>query len=343
MAIREDNAHHQEIIDTIEWAYETKDERKLLGYMGSRADIDYSSDLNLPLQLVCRYGFDAALEIMLMDSRCDPSDCDNNALLEACKEGHYKVVRRLLRDMRVDPAAEHNKSLLTAILYNRTQVVELLLRDDRIDPSAPDNAPLIVACEMGYSEIVSMLLLNLHVDPSANSNAALIWASGKGHASVVEILCDDPRTDISDWHPDADKWCVHTSDFLPSARSFSVKTSDYLSMMPVESSSSGNSDDEMFEFEGAGDIRGAVFENDITGSFERSNTALQWAIRNGHDDVVKFFLLQYGPAVPFTLQKMLSFCLVRERDMETMLMNMFGTVRSSDRSSRIFIEEFEYE
>lgn len=325
------------IVDVIEASNENGTEEDVLEFMNSqRHRIDPSMDCNLPLQLASRYGYARALREMLLDPRTDPSDCDNDALVSACIEGHYDVVSVLLMDCRVDPCVDQNKPLLSAILNKRRKVVEVLIRDKRVDPSFPNNTPLIVASELGHMKIVELLLLDLRVDPSSNNNAALIWASGKGNASVVEILCDDPRTDISDWHPDVDKWSVHvTEGVLPSARSRDSKRSDYLLLKRIESDS--ESDGCYEDIACAGEYEGALFEDDIQDNFRKRDAALQWAIRNGHESVIRILFRRYGEALPFTVETLKTFC----RNQSASTISFIDTVSKEERGVKNDLFDFE--
>ena len=60
-------------------------------------------------------GYTDIVRLLLADSRVDPSDYDNEAILCACRCGHVNVVRVLLADSRVNPAVRDNTPYLILV------------------------------------------------------------------------------------------------------------------------------------------------------------------------------------------------------------------------------------
>ena len=81
----------------------------------------------------CGSGHLAIVERLLQDSRVDPSDNDNWAIIFASENGHSAIVERLLQDSRVDPSDDENLAIRWASQNGHSAIVECLLRDDRVD------------------------------------------------------------------------------------------------------------------------------------------------------------------------------------------------------------------
>ncbi len=80
------------------------------------------------------------------------------------KNGHIEVVNILLEDSRVDPSAKDNYASRWASYYGHIEVVNRLLEDPRVDPSAVDNYAIRLASINGHIEIVKRLLEDSRVD-----------------------------------------------------------------------------------------------------------------------------------------------------------------------------------
>jgi surface antigen len=143
------------------------------------------------------YGHLAVVERLLLDSRVDPSDRNNLAILRAAENGHLAVVERLLQDQRVDPSAENNLAVLRAAHNGHLAVVERLLQDKRVDPSAENNLAVRSAARFGHLAVVDRLLQEECVDPSVDDNDAVRWAAWNGYVAIVHRLLEDDRVDIT--------------------------------------------------------------------------------------------------------------------------------------------------
>lgn len=294
-----------------------------------------ASEPSITSQLASRYGFYKVLEFLMNNPTVDPLLPDHTSFVEACKGGHASVVSRFLESNLVDPSHNGNEALLSAIMAGSKETVKMLLMDSRVDPSYPENLPLIVACETGRESIVRLLLLDLRVDPSHDKSAALIWACGKGHLSIVRALCDDPRVDVSTWHPSTYQWFYMEQENIPSARSRDVKTSLYVQWVDekgTKSPSYGSSSEEScagdLSFEEYTEFRqdqvDDMFCIEMDPVYEHS--ALQWAIRNCHQSVVRYLFIKHRSSMP-CYQTALSFC---NEGRETMLLLLADLYRPQD-------------
>ena len=236
------------------------------------------------------HGARRILEYLILNPTSDLTWSDYDAFFDACSGGHTSIVSAFLSHPDIDPMIENNKPIMLAILSGKTKVVEILLRDYRVDPTKPDNAPLIVASEFGHTDIVKFLLLNVNVDPSADHCAALIWAAGNGYTEVLEALCDDPRVDLSTWHPRTYDWFSASTDCPPSARSRNAKRSLYLRWKEHDATRT------RAEVYAGYESQCDIFSMEI--DLIEAHTALHWAVRNCHEDTVKFLLQRYGDNLP---------------------------------------------
>ncbi len=115
----------------------------------------------------------------------------NKALVSAAISGNMEIVDLLIADSRVDPSANNNEAFIKASLFGRLEIVKILLKDPRVDPSANNNKALMDTLN---PEIVKLLLNDPRVDPSANNNKAIIDAL---NPKIVKLLLNDPRVDPS--------------------------------------------------------------------------------------------------------------------------------------------------
>ena len=72
------------------------------------------------------YGFDKALQLLLLDPRIDPNV---DAIQYASEMGRVEIVEILLRDPRVDPATNDNYAIRWASKNGHKDIVELLIGD----------------------------------------------------------------------------------------------------------------------------------------------------------------------------------------------------------------------
>jgi hypothetical protein len=64
--------------------------------------------------------------VLLKDSRCDPSDCYNNAICFAAANGHGNVTKLLLLDCRVDPFVKDNFAVRHATQKGFNDIVDMI-------------------------------------------------------------------------------------------------------------------------------------------------------------------------------------------------------------------------
>eukprot|EP01117_Protostelium_nocturnum_P019131 TRINITY_DN8202_c0_g2_i3.p1 TRINITY_DN8202_c0_g2~~TRINITY_DN8202_c0_g2_i3.p1 ORF type:complete len:433 (-),score=97.27 TRINITY_DN8202_c0_g2_i3:111-1409(-) len=126
----------------------------------------------------------------------NPSDQQNNAIINASSEGHLEVVERLLEDERVDPSDQQNKAIINASFRGHLEVVERLLKDKRVDPSDQRNKAIINA-SWGHLEVVERLLEDERVDPSDRRNEAINEALLVGNRKMVERLLKHKKLMLS--------------------------------------------------------------------------------------------------------------------------------------------------
>jgi len=95
--------------------------------------------------------------VKMLLSNPDPKKYDyNDALQIACIWSKPEIVEMLLADTRVDPSYKNSEALKDACRNNRPEIVKILLDDGRVDHSES----LSIACDRGYKEIVEIFLQN---------------------------------------------------------------------------------------------------------------------------------------------------------------------------------------
>ena len=116
------------------------------------------------------------VELLLEDSRIDPSKPDSSSLIIASENGNIDIVELLLQDPRVDPDAKNGLALKLAVVNMNDEVVDLLLRDGRANPTYNGNELVYNAIEAAMRsekyDTVKVLLEDPRIDPSRNRNYA---------------------------------------------------------------------------------------------------------------------------------------------------------------------------
>lgn len=110
-----------------------------------------------PLQFAAETGNIAEVKYLLQDSRVDPADDENYAILLAAKNGHLAILECLLQDKRVNPSGYNNYAIKFSAENGHIAVVERLLQDPRVNPSVDRNYAIKSAAEHGYVNVVATL------------------------------------------------------------------------------------------------------------------------------------------------------------------------------------------
>jgi hypothetical protein len=142
---------------------------------------------------------------ILLNIGDDPSEYDNEAIINAVKLGNTEIVRLLLSDPRVDPSARNNQAIINA---KNTSIIRLLLNDKKVDPSAQNNKALINAVKTKNKYAAKFLLKDERVDPSAQNNESLIAAVKNNDLDFVNDLLKYPIVNPSDQENEATKIAV---------------------------------------------------------------------------------------------------------------------------------------
>ncbi len=76
---------------------------------------------------------DPCLKLFLADSRVDPTDRKNQALVSASLKGKVEIVEILLADSRVNPADQNNQAIKFANLWGHTKMIRMLSKNPRAE------------------------------------------------------------------------------------------------------------------------------------------------------------------------------------------------------------------
>ena len=155
--------------------------------------VDPSAQNNYAIRFAVKNEHEKMVKLLLKDPRVDPSARYNEAIVTVAKNGNEKIVELLLKDLRVDPSAHDNEAIFYSILYNHEKVAELLLKDSRMELSKKNSHLLLRAVENGYDTVIELLLKNYPIDPTVQDNYALSYAVENGYVKAVELLLKDPR------------------------------------------------------------------------------------------------------------------------------------------------------
>ncbi|KAI8892833.1 hypothetical protein BC833DRAFT_638040 [Globomyces pollinis-pini] len=129
------------------------------------------------------------VQMLLPDSRVDPSNNDNEAFEIAVEYGQEEIVKLLLLDSRVDPASDNNCSIREAAENVYQEIVENLIADSRfVHQRNTKNFVIRLAAQYGHLRVVELLLTDSRVDPSANYNCAILNATEWGRQEVVTFI-----------------------------------------------------------------------------------------------------------------------------------------------------------
>jgi len=116
-------------------------------------------------------------------------------LVMATTFNHWNVVELLLGDTRIDPSVNNQFVLIEAIGARCVGIVRRLLADPRrrVNPNARWGLPLQTAARVGDDGIVDVLLACPSVDPGYRKNQCVAIALENGHLGVALKLARDRR------------------------------------------------------------------------------------------------------------------------------------------------------
>jgi ankyrin repeat protein len=168
-----------------------------------------------------------------------------------------------------------NEALFAAACWGFTDAVKLLLSDDRVDPSAWHNQALYNAAERGHLEIVELLLADARVHPSAQNNQALRFAFENGHSEIVKLIDSHPR--FRPFPALDEAGYGGFTDAIDAVK-------PYLSDEGLIDSSASR--------KGHLEIVKLLLADDRVDSSAQDNSALVYALENGHSEMVKLLEAQ---------------------------------------------------
>ena len=111
------------------WEYlELEDKVKCLKYFDTKY-IDLSENYNELIKFASCCGHTNIVELLLRDSRVDPSAGDNEAINQASKKGHFEIVKLLLdANVNVNYVNKNGSTVLQYLNSNHlSAIVSLLL------------------------------------------------------------------------------------------------------------------------------------------------------------------------------------------------------------------------
>lgn len=109
----------------------------------------------------------------------------------AADSGNLGVMRLLLADSRVDPSDYNNEAILLAVDHSQMDALKLLLSDPRTDASDGDNIALHRAVKHGFADIFTLLIENEKVrvrNKALGGDYHLDEAIVGGHTEIVRLI-----------------------------------------------------------------------------------------------------------------------------------------------------------
>ena len=122
-----------------------------------------------------------------------PPNCAKGIFLSAVSTGNTEIVKLLLAHPRADPSDQDNQAIIDAASLGNLEIFKLLLQDPRVNPADKKSQAIILAAKNGHLEIVKLLLANTIGNPADQNNQAIRFATFNGHEKTVRLLLSDPR------------------------------------------------------------------------------------------------------------------------------------------------------
>lgn len=181
----------------------------------------YISYINKSIQQACENCNNKIVEILLKDTRIDPSYVKSLGILHPIWSQNKKTLELMLYDGRFNLSYHYMEILYRACRSNDINMVEFLLKKDilyfniffninslceygydkilklilnkfKIN-TIKNRFSIITACSHGHIEIVKLLLQDGQIDPSYMDNNAIEWAAEYKHINIIELLLLDRR------------------------------------------------------------------------------------------------------------------------------------------------------
>ncbi|PRP81370.1 ankyrin repeat domain-containing protein 50-like [Planoprotostelium fungivorum] len=135
--------------------------------------------------------------VSTLNNVLNPSDEDNETIVNASENHNHELVRLLLADSRVDPSDQNIRPSEELCPSLEDKVVQLLLATlvwiHPIDTTR-NNEALINASKEGNCEMVRLLFIDPRVDPSKVGDNAIRFAVEKSRTKTVKLLLSHPLT-----------------------------------------------------------------------------------------------------------------------------------------------------
>jgi hypothetical protein len=103
---------------------------------------------------------------------------------------HLEILTLLLKNPHVDPSDQNNQTIINAVKSKNYKAVKLLLKDNRINP-IDQNYAALECCKS--VKIMKLFLKDIRIDPCYNNNFLLINAMKESQIKMVDLLLKDSR------------------------------------------------------------------------------------------------------------------------------------------------------
>jgi hypothetical protein len=114
---------------------------RMITFLLKLKEVEVAKDDNWAIRYAAEYGYQEIFELLLNDSRTDPSDHFNWAIRLASKNEHINIVKQLIEDSRVDPSYRGNWAIMAADFVHNKEIIEILWSNTKVKNTLQKNQP----------------------------------------------------------------------------------------------------------------------------------------------------------------------------------------------------------
>jgi ankyrin repeat protein len=135
-------------------------------------------------------GQEDLVHLVLATRNVDPSEDDDEALVQACRRGLENMVRLLLADARTNPCSQECRAVLEAVRGGHVNILRLLLADLRVSA----NAYAALHADVRGRQLVYLGLQDFTCETVCVGDVLVLAAVCRGNADVLSDLLRVTRT-----------------------------------------------------------------------------------------------------------------------------------------------------
>jgi hypothetical protein len=147
------------------------------------------------------------VKLLLQNETVDPTCKNNGQLLLATKRGYLEIVELLLRDSRINPSEPQNEGLKCAITTKNVALINLYLSNKIVVKSLSNRYSFkdVLNCAKNDIELIKLLL-------NVNPNISNLYLNRVNNSqTVLDVMLEDKTINISSYYKYAFADCVRSS------------------------------------------------------------------------------------------------------------------------------------